>query len=402
LPAGRPAGKLPCVKITRKLLSTLALFVAVASAQAEELTPLEWTQQYLIATWTPGAPLVAFTDGMAADAGSRSPRSLDNAVELLVRISRLEDTAIDKYDSRALSAFIARTKTGRYKQAMELILAEGKRDELDAGAYTYLRENRRAAVEQYVPGSIDLTKLGEAYAARLLATRPDDTRAQALGRMHRGGTIAELFALAGPPDHITTRQFRLSAAADFRRLFFYYRGIGRAVFALDAKRGWLFMSAVVDAMAFEDEMPYRDHWRDHGLPDDAELRMIQLASGSMPAMKVAIETTIRRESATLEFLDTAAQFLHENHVAPADEIVEDLCAWAARLLIEQGGPRYKRVLAATAQSKTLKLRKYAEFVIRKQSNVPPEPFIPGSVSLAAQARKHPTLYPEVAFRSGRL
>ena len=49
-----------------------------------------------------------------------------------------------------------------------------------------------------------------------------------------------------------------------------------------------------------------------------------------------------------------------------------------------------------------KLRRFAILPIEKTDEVPAAPYVPGTIALAAQRAKYPSLYPESTFQSGRL
>jgi hypothetical protein len=162
-------------------------------------------------------------------------------------------------------------------------------------------------------------------------------------------------------------------------------------------------SVVVDPLVFESEMPYRSRAAELGFPDEATLRMIQLASGSILAKKAAIEASMKTgEMVPLEFLDTAAQYCAENGLEPLDEIADDANAWMVRLLVERGGPRYIRLIKSMNKSKGSRTYRQSIAPVRNVDGITRERFEPGSVSLAEKAAKYPSLYPKVTYWSGRL
>jgi len=221
--------------------------------------------------------------------------------------------------------------------------------------------------------------------------------------MTKFGSIDEVFALMGPPQHVEALHFRFSETIKYSRLLLYYRGAGRASFGLDESGTWLFQAAVADPLAFEALMPYRERAAEFGLPDDESIRMAQLISQSMPAMRLVLEDSYHLVQVPVEFLDTTAEILAQNWKLPGDDISEDIHAWMIRLLTTKGGPRYAPLLTQIAdETKSLKLRKWALLTVKKPSGIPRVHYVIGSVVLADQAKKFPSPYPGVTYTNGRL
>jgi hypothetical protein len=208
----------------------------------------------------------------------------------------------------------------------------------------------------------------------------------------------------GPPQHVA------SFAMEVHRLRYYYRGAGRVVFGFVKGQGWRLQSVVADPLAFEPEMPYRSRAAELGQPDDATLRMIQLASGTPVAFKIAIDDTLglleRDATATatapLEFFDRAAEYLAENFRDVKHEN-EDTLSLIARLLTRYGGSRYTPLLREVAsKTNSLKLRKWAKMPLRRSVVPLRTPFVAGKFDTAAFTKKYPSLYPDVTYTSGLL
>ena len=128
---------------------------------------------------------------------------------------------------------------------------------------------------------------------------------------------------------------------------------------------------VADPLAFEPEMPYRSQAAELGQPDDATLRMIQLASGAPAAFKIAIHDTLRllERDATatvpLEFVDCTAAYLAANF-RDVEHDEEDTLSLVARLLAHYGGSRYRPLLREVAsKTNSLKLRKWTKMPLRR-------------------------------------
>jgi hypothetical protein len=380
------------------VLGVLAL--ASFQARSEEPRPVEWTYGFLFANWKPGDKIAPIALGLSGDPDARSQLTLDLAAEFLARASRID--GLNGKQARTIADFVGRTKSGRYRQVFEHILAEGRVESMRSTAYDYIREHKRKNVEQYVPGSIDFAAMAKRHFEQSLAAVPTLARAEALAAMKEGSTIDELFAAAGFPQQVTARSVHLSEHASFQRLLFHFRGLGRATFRREDVRGWVLQSTIVDALAFEGFMPYRVDAAKLGMPDEATLRMMQIASGSMVASAVAIDAVHDSPPATLEFLDATAQLLNDHYQVPAHDPAEDVVAWAARLLVENGGLRYAKVLDEARGAKSQKLQTYAKKKILPQTIFTTTPYVPDSVPLTELARKYPSLYPDITLRRGHL
>jgi hypothetical protein len=217
-----------------------------------------------------------------------------------------------------------------------------------------------------------------------------------------------LFEWAGRPHQIVSGQTRVSDGIfihiKIQRVTFFYRGVGRVVYGYNgSKKAWLFQAVVADPLAFEQEFSYRDRARELGLVDDPTLEMIQLVSGYTASIKSVVEKNYQRQTRPLEFMDTAAEILVTQFEAADDPVKVDMHAWICRLLTMHGGRRYATILAQVAKgTDDSKLRRFAILPIEKTDEVPAEPYVPGTITLAAQRAKYPSLYPESTYQSGRL
>jgi hypothetical protein len=160
---------------------------------------------------------------------------------------------------------------------------------------------------------------------------------------------------------------------------------------------------VADPLAFEQEFSYRERAQELGMPDDRALEMMQLVSGYTASMKNVVEVNYHRDSRPLEFLDTAAEILATQFQTADDPVKVDMYAWICRLLTQFGGPRYAAILQrVAAQTPDAKLKRFAQLPIEATNEAPAAPYVPGTISLAAQRAKYPPLYPASTFQSGRL
>ena len=371
------------------------------AAAAEDLSPSADCYQYLLAHWTPRVSIEPILDGISADPSTGNQTSLDQVAEFLVQ--HLEDPQFSMEDAKATLGLLTRTRSGRYRLVMTQVIKAPVPVVLKEMAREYVAENKSLTVDQYVSGTVDFSALREQYLRAALAVQPTDERSRALDAMRPGESMEKLIALLSPPQHVGAGYARVSRTLIFRRLLLYYRGAGRAVFALDEKDGWHFQAAVADPLAFEPLMPYRARAAEFSLPDDTYIGIAQITSRGMPAIRAAIEDSYRHPQVPVDFLDAAAEVLASNWQNSDDEIVEDTCAWIMRLLRKKGGLRYATLLNdIETRSHSLKLKKWASLTLGKVDGVPRAGYVAGSIPLEAWAKKYPSPYPDVTYINGRL
>ena len=382
----------------------IALVFALLGSQqacAGEPPASAWCYGYLFAFWKPEVALEPVTEGIAAEAATGNQGSFDMAAEFLLQ--HLDDERLTKENAKEVLALLARTRSGRYRLVMEKIRASSRPVVLKEIARDYLAASKASQAAQYTPGAVDFAALRKQHIEQALAVQPTEERARLLDSMAKGDSLEKLFALLGTPQHVATGYFRMSKNLNFRRLLVYYRGAGRAVFALDDKAGWGFQAAVADPLAFEMLMPYRGQAAELGLPDDDGIRMTQLTSKSWPAIRAAVEGAYREPKVPLVFLDATAELLAKHWPNAQDEIVEDSCAWMLRLLRAKGGARYAPLFdEISKQSHSLVLKKWAGMTLLRYPDFPRTSYVVGSVSLDELARQHPSPYPGVSYTNGRL
>lgn len=341
-------------------------------------------------------------DGIAAEGAARNQGSLDAVAEFLLQ--HLDDERFSSENAKEVLALLARTRSGRYRLVMQKIRESKRPVVMKDVAREYLAANKSSETAQYAPGTVDFAALREQHIKQALAAQPTEERARALDSLQPGDPLEKLFAPLGPPQHVASGFFRVSETLNYRRLLLYYRGAGRAVFALDEKGGWKFQAAVVDPLAFEPLMPYRGRASEFGLPDDDYIRMAQLTSKGLPASRAAVEGAYRLPKVSVEFLDATAELLARQWPnAEKDEIVEDSCAWILRLLRTKGGVRYTPLFDQIGkESHSLTLRKWARMKLPRYADVPRSSYVIGSVPFEEWARRYPSPYPGVTYTNGRL
>jgi hypothetical protein len=375
----------------KRLLGALLLSLAPAVGVAD--TPAaDWTVAYLAAASKPPERIGQVLERLDSDTGGLSPRALDLLVEYLIR--NAADPELDGIDAARLAQIIDRRGGDRYVAAMRKVREQSGPVALEKAVLAYLVRHEPGD-DGYVPGVINLSAQRTLHTIAALATEVTETRARKLGELAPGDTLDRLFEVMGTPQHVA------SFAMEIHRLRYYYRGAGRVVFGFVKGQGWRLQSVVADSLAFEPEMPYRANAAEVGQPDDARLRMIQLASGQPIAVKIAVDDSFHTP-VSLEFLDSAAEYLAQ-HWRATDDDSEDTHALIVRLLGKYRGARYSSLFKEIAtRTKSLKLRKWAKLSGKRSYESSASSFVAGSVDLAALAKKYPSLYPGVTYTSGQL
>lgn len=295
--------------------------------------------------------------------------------------------------------------SGRYWNVVEAAHRSTKAFGAPEQYQQYRTMNPHAGAEQYVPGSVDLDGLRQAQRRASAVRQPTPEQARVLADLPSNTTMDDMIAHAGPPTNVGMLGIRINdvISVEVRQLWFYYRGIGRVTFDWQRDSGWHLNALVADPMAFEDFMPYRPLAAELGLPDAAHVALIQLMTGHASSIKASAQSQYRAEAASPEYLDTAAEVLLKNHVAIANTGATDAYAWLCNVLAHQGGKRYAAVLASVAASTDdEKLRRFAKQSIDKPRDANPQPYVPGSISLDEQAKRYPSLYPQIDLVRGLL
>ncbi len=381
----------------------LALSLSLVAPQitrADENATL-WAYQYVLVNTNDLFQVVPFIRAVRADKTLRQDVLLDYMAE--VAISRQAQNKSEDYARKEIVEALGRYGGPRYEMVLRKIAADWAPSLARSSAEMFVRGSAKPTATQYIPGALDFKALREEYAAAALAApAPSEEAARHLAEFKRGGTIDELFAWAGKPQAVSSR-FPHSPVGNFERLAFYYRGLGRVVFSNLHHDGWTADAVIVDPLAFEAQMPYRENAVKHGQPDDATLAMIQLVSDTSVALRLVIDSIEEKDTATQEFMDTAAELLLAQKSAVLDERSADTYAWICQLLRRDGGPRYANVLEIVAVSTPVEhLRKHASAAVNADKNPTAPPYVPGSISIAAERAKYPSIYPNRKFTAGAL
>ena len=230
---------------------------------------------------------------------------------------------------------------------------------------------------------MNFAALRDEYSRAALATIPSDEAATHLSKVKRAMTLAQVIEFAGKPQAVSTRfhlTYRQKYSGGFNmgdkysRLALYYRGLGRVELQYRNGQGWLVRDVVVAPLAFEDFMPYRRDPSKYGQPDEQVLAMTLLMSDDRGALRLLLDAIEQYDKASLEFTDTVAERLLQEHALSSPPMTRDIYNWMCVLLTHEGGNRYANVLATVANTTTdEKTRVFATEKIDPTKNVGARP-----------------------------
>ena len=379
-----------------------ALLCAVSVQAADDA--LTWSVRYMLINGKDDAALYPAAFEVTRDASLRTPEMRELMAEVAWRIAE-EKLPAPNASLQMLRVLAAAPEAGRYFEVFQRQRRGNPNKAAKSLHAHYDLLHRRAEGEQFKPGAIDLEALRKQFAATALATKPTMAQAEALAALPTNATMDELFGAVGKPAHVLPREVRISEAPvniEVRQIWLYYRGIGRITFDFQRESGWHQHLVLIDPMVFEPVMPYRQQAAALGLPDDATLALIQLASGNPSSIKASAQTVHRLENPPAEYLDMAAELLLRKHREIANTGANDAYAWLCNVLAHHGGTRYVSVLSSIEESTTdPKLKRYAGQKLDAPWKTAPR-YVAGSLSLEEQARKYPSLYPDITLVRGLL
>jgi hypothetical protein len=387
---------------TIALVLVLALFGARSGHAAD--SALGWSYKYVLTTTTVDTQLVPVMSGIVADSKLRDQEMCDLLAEVLSTF-KAQDIPAKETAVQILRVLTNVPDAARYRNVVEGLGKYVSDKRADLYLKQFQRKYGRSKADQYVPGTINLEARRREYMQAALNSKPTQAQAQALADLPATATMDDVFAAAGNPAAVGSRDVAVAdySMVEIRQLWFYYRGIGR--FAFDFKRdsGWHTDGFIADPMAFEGFMPYRARAAELGLPDDNTIATIQMLTGNASSIKSSAHDSYRRENPPLEYLDIAAETLLQHHAEIANTRANDAYAWICNLLADWGGPRYAAVLRTVEkETRDPKLEKFAARPVKEGLGSPATGYVPGSISLAEKAKQYPSLYPQVTLIRGML
>jgi hypothetical protein len=381
----------------------LAAGLAVAQSATAEDSALAWSYKYILASSEAESQLLPVLAGIADDATLRKQPLCDHVAESLHTMAQRGSES--KYLFGDYARVLANCENSRrYFEQVRLAARKARLPAVSASVRKYEERVRGQSAPAYLPGSVDFAAIRRDFAHAAFERKPSMQVAENLVGLTKAN-MDEIFARVGKPDVVRSRDVTIDKEKVFveiRQLWFIWRGVGRIAFNYRHKDGWNNLGFVGDPLAFERYMPYREQPQGLGQPDDAALSLIQLVSNQPSARIAAGQAEVVRDKVSLEFMDTAAEVLLEQFDGALPDNA-DSYAWLCRVLREHGGMRYAGVLQKVAKLATNgQLKHNARVHEYWQPDLPRERYKPGSVSLAAQRQKYPSLYPEMSLIHGEL
>ncbi len=268
----------------------------------------------------------------------------------------------------------------------------------------YLKEAHVNTVTQYEKNRIDTKVLIDKYVSdAVYAEISLNGLTPKLMDISGKNTIEDMFSIVGTPQFIDSSLARPPFAGTFSRMTFYYKGQGRAVFGYDSSDGWVFKNIVLDPLAFEVYMPYRDQAEKYELITTQHLLIAMLMSNSASAIKIVAERIYGHGGGNQELLDSAAELLLSRFSIDESPTHIDAYSWICKMLARRGGRRYKDVLEHVGTvSQRMKLRRYARVHLSDDVDMTDEIYVKGGVSLENLRVKYPSPYPKLTTTMGRL
>jgi len=238
---------------------------------------LVWSYRYVLATSTVDTQLLPIVSGITTDSSVRDQATCDLLAEVLLRL-KAEGISAKLTEVQIVRVLTNVPIAARYHDVLTKLAPSITDKGAKIQLTQYRREFPRTKGEQYVRGTIDLDALRRGFVEAALAAKPTMAQAQALADLPTNATMDEMFAIAGKPALVMSRDVRVAdlISIEVRQLWFYYRGVGRVTYDYQHDSGWHAHGFVADPMAFESSMPYRTKATELGMPDDATLSMIQL------------------------------------------------------------------------------------------------------------------------------
>jgi hypothetical protein len=378
-----------------------------AQAPATTQTPLLWAYEKLIVSAEDTGDLTALVNPLRDDALSRPELESTEFLDYLAEALQLKQAppgpiALIDMGGRhhenvrlAIIRYLNKHGNGRYHRVILRIAHE--RELSDAKKLALQLVNRKKTPPNfYVPGTLNLAAVRDAYARDALAAAPPAALAQEIVKLRKNAPFDAVVERLGKPQTVSAR-LRMLGKNYSQQMNVFYRGVGRVAFVYRNGRGWLMRGSQLATQAYEHVMPYRIDPAKYGQPDDETLQMIQLMSGERVTLRVLLETREDNQDATLEFLDTAAEMLLQTHRETQDRFDTDVNSWICVLLAKHGGRRYSDVLSTVAAgANSEKLVKFAQLPIDATQHAGVPVYRAGSISLAAQRAKYPNPYAPVS------
>jgi len=396
-------------------IAAVLFFAATQSPCFGASLALEWTYQYALTNTERGLDIRYILANIEADATLRETLMLDLIAE--VALFNANNLPFSQADLRRITKIIVRSENSRYALAMNRLAAktEGpgpytqdqakQREDLHELAELFAQRHAKAQTPQYQPGSIDIGAMRNRYFAASLTGKHTTEQARALLELPVTAMIDDVFTIGGPPEFVIIGRSSMDRRGygyrmrSVDQMFFHYRGLGRVMMFYDHGVGWQVGEVIADPLRFEPLMPYRADPARYGQPDEATLRIHEILSGSHFDIRRALEAARVYTEMPQELYDTAAEVLL--HGFEHDTGAEAMSTWVAICSALAREPeRYADVLAAVAaKAADPDLLSVSANVHAYGGPTAGSRYVPGSLSLEAQARRYPPLYPSTLVGS---
>ncbi len=282
-----------------------------------------------------------------------------------------------------LARVLGESRQARYRELLGAVQTRSADRKLQRHVQEAMRQMSPAAIEQFVPDSVDLQALREQVLARQQAERERIGRPDLQG-LKPGAGLHEVLAAWGPPDAVDTTRATVDVPGPFPTLYQYtvqlmYFGTGAV--RLDDKHQWRLLHTVHSLQQTSQRYEGSDALVAHNLMlpgnDALRIQLIQLAKHRK-----------QFEPALLEVM-AARLWLGRNAISSQEA---DAMAYLVRFLSVHGQGRYRHLLQTLASTSTSgKIRDYAEDYLDEHPATqaeqwqPPVSAEPAPVSPAAPA-----------------
>jgi hypothetical protein len=401
-------------------MAACALLATAAPALAED-AGLRWTYEHLLVAADRGTGLDNVISHIENDPALHDQRMLDVVGEVVAVDAK--HAPFSQLHLQWLAQILDKSGGARYALVFtELARVTGpsgstlfmgqrkrEREELNRMAMKLHKKYLKRRADHYVPGTIDLAAMRREYEAAMLAAHHTTDQARQLLALRFHATFDEVFAIAGKPemmslgndpytwrDQFTWRGTQIVALDE---LYLYYRGLGRVRFTWEQTGGWHFSQFIADPLRFEREFPYRAEPAAHGQPDENTLLMLELLSEAFPNVQRAAELGLKHSELPLEFSDTAAEILARGYADSTTSESDAAYIAICRMLMRHNVFRYGKLLATVSEKSGDSTLRQAIGIVHVMDDA--DSYVPGTISLDAQRRKYPPLYPDSTLYGSR-
>lgn len=363
----------------------------VAASEGEE-----WANRYVIATTRSDARVSPIVVGVVKNIHQYDEDFFDFIAEVLSESYRSDSSG----SAQGLVKILVESENYRYASLVRAADKYVGLFKIGSAVRRYLKSSIGSNVQQFKAGGISLDDIRASYIQQSRDFGIEAVQGESLLlKLTRSTTIDDMFKLLGKPQHVVSGVTRKSSPLfkrNYMRLSFFYRKQGLAIFDYNRKRGWYFRKVIVDPILFEEHMPYRNlSGKTDSISRDGLFILNLLRRNPLSVKTVAVDL-FKNGGASIEVLDAAAEMLLNRFNDSNDRSMIDAYSWVCKLLVKQGGRRYKEALRFIAKnSRNKKLAGSARFVMRSANDISLESYSKGAVSIEELIKRYPSPYPDV-------